>query len=79
MYYLVDMRYEVKMSNKFDKIIRQMPSNARETLYRLIERTSRHLVRYSPDIITTASLVRIHIIAILHINGLLAGGMRKEN
>ena len=37
MYYLLDMRYEVKMSNKFDKIIRQMPSNARETLYRLIE------------------------------------------
>ena len=31
------MEYEVRMSGKFNKIIRQMPSNAREMLYRLIE------------------------------------------
>lgn len=37
MYYSIDVKYEVQMSGKFDKIIRQMPSNARETLYRLIE------------------------------------------
>lgn len=36
MYYFMNMKYEVRMSGKFDKVIRQMPSNARETLYRLI-------------------------------------------
>ena len=36
MYYSTYMKYEVRMSGKFNKIIRQMPSNARETLYRLI-------------------------------------------
>lgn len=31
------MKYEVRMSSKFDKVIRQMPANAKETLYRLIK------------------------------------------
>ena len=30
------MEYDVRMSGKFNKIIRQMPANARKTLYCLL-------------------------------------------
>lgn len=35
-YCYISMEYDVRMSGKFNKIIRQMPANARKTLYCLL-------------------------------------------